>query len=145
MHFNELSVISSSNSLREESRCQYGIIFRSPSNWLLLRRNVHEGVAVLNTNLLLLLPPLFQRKVCASLSALGEAQLSEAITFPPGEGRGSVGATGYHTDGQLGGTDGEGVPWNKLGPVGRFVIRCFQLNLSFPVFPELVQVLTNRW
>lgn len=64
------------------------IIFRLPSNCQLLRRNVQEGVGVPNTNLMLLLLCLFQRKVCASLSALGEVQLLEAITFPPGERRG---------------------------------------------------------
>lgn len=45
-------------------------------------------MGVPNTNLMLLLLCLFQRKVCASLSALGEVQLLEAITFPPGERRG---------------------------------------------------------
>lgn len=41
----------------------------------------------LNTNLMLLLLCLPQRKVCVSLWALGEAQPLEAITFPPGECR----------------------------------------------------------
>lgn len=110
-------------------------------------------MGVLNTNLVLLLLCFFQRKVCASLSALGEVQLLEAITFPPGECSGHfaqivcnqinkedkvqrrkcmpVGHTGYHTNGHFGRNDHEGVPFNNLVCVGRFVIQFFPTTSIF--------------
>lgn len=91
VHFEEqgivfLSKVSSSSKLGKESCCQYMIIFRLPSNWLLLMtRILQEGVGALCADRMLIRLCLFQRKACVCLSALGEAQPLEAITFPLGE------------------------------------------------------------
>lgn len=90
----------------------------------------------------MLLPlPLFQRKVCASLSALGEVQLLEAITFPPGEGRGHFARIVCHQINKEHACPST-ASWNVWGDMWSIF---FQLNLSFPLIPELVQVLTNKW
>lgn len=91
VHFDEwgiiiLSKVSSSSKLRKERCCQYMIIFRLPSNWLvLMTRTIQGGVGALFTDQMLLQLCLFQKRACVYLLVLGEVQPLEAITFPPGE------------------------------------------------------------